>query len=114
MTPTSRPDVNTLSDLAPANGGRLRVSVLGATGSVGQSTLDLIGRDSGRYQVVALTANGNFSRLAELAIQHRAELAVVADPEVYNHLRGLLKGSNVRVAAGDSALIEGKYSSSAR
>ena len=84
----------------------LRVSVLGATGSVGGSTLDLIGRYPGRYKVVALTANGNYSRLAELAIQHKAELAVAAEPEVAHHLRGMLKGTGIRSAAGEEALIE--------
>ena len=83
-----------------------RVSVLGATGSVGESTLDLIGRDAGRYQVVALSANGNFARLAELAILHKAKLAVVADKAVAGHLRGLLKGTGIRVAAGEEALVE--------
>ena len=84
----------------------LRVTVLGATGSVGMNTLDLIGRDPGRYQVAALTANGNYARLAELAVAHKAEFAVAADPEVGNHLRGLLKGTGIRSAAGEAALIE--------
>ena len=87
-------------------GNPLRVSVLGATGSVGESTLDLIGGDPGRYKVVALTANANFSRLAELATKHKAELAVVADPEVGHHLRGMLKSTGVRSAAGEEALLE--------
>ena len=84
----------------------LRVSVLGATGSVGQSTLDLIGRAPERYRVVALTANGNYSRLAELAVRHKAELAVVADPTVVEHLKGMLRGTGIKVAAGDAAVIE--------
>jgi len=83
-----------------------RVSVLGATGSVGMSTLDLIGRDPDRYKVAALTANGNYSRLAELAVKHEAELVVAADPEVAHHLRGMLKGTGIRSAAGEGALIE--------
>ena len=92
--------------LLGGEGGPTRVSVLGATGSVGESTLDLIGRDPGRYQVVALTANANFARLAELAIVHKAKFAVVADKEVANHLRGLLNGTGIRVAAGHEALVE--------
>ena len=83
-----------------------RVTVLGATGSVGESTLDLIGRDPGRYEVVALTANVNYARLAELAVLHKAKLAVVADEAVAGHLRGLLKGSGIRVAAGEAALVD--------
>ena len=54
--------------------------MLGATGSIGESTLDLIGRNPSAYQVVALTGGQNVARLAELAILHRAELAVIADP----------------------------------
>ena len=57
-----------------------RISVLGATGSIGESTLDLIGRDASSYRVVALTGGHNAARLAELAVLHRAELAVLADP----------------------------------
>ena len=60
-----------------------RISVLGATGSIGESTLDLIGRNPSAYQVVALTGGANAARLAELAILHRAELAVIADPRGY-------------------------------
>ena len=85
---------------------KLRVIVLGATGSVGESTLDLIGRDPGRYEVVALTANSNYSRLAELAVTHGAGLAVVADAGVYGHLKGMLAGTGVKAAAGDAALVE--------
>lgn len=95
-----------LNPVKPETGAKLRVSVLGATGSVGESTLDLIGRDPGRYEVIALTANGNYSRLAELALQHHAQLAVVADPEAYNRLRGLLSGTGIKVAAGEAALVE--------
>lgn len=84
----------------------LRVSVLGATGSVGECTLDLIGAQPERFKVVALTANANYARLAELAIRHQAEFAVVAEAQVFHHLRGLLNGSRVRAGAGDAALVE--------
>ena len=83
-----------------------RVSVLGATGSIGESTLDLIGRDPSAYQVVALTGGHNAARLAELAIVHHAELAVIADPECYAALRDLLAGTGIEVGAGADALIE--------
>src|SRR5262245_37747917 len=56
-----------------------RVTVLGATGSVGTSTLDLIGRNPHLFDVVALTAHSNVEALATLALRHRASLAVVAD-----------------------------------
>jgi 1-deoxy-D-xylulose-5-phosphate reductoisomerase len=83
-----------------------RISVLGATGSIGESTLDLIGRDPSAYQVVALTGGQNAARLAELAILHRAELAVIADPDGYAALRAALAGTNIEIGAGEEALLE--------
>jgi len=83
-----------------------RISVLGATGSIGESTLDLIGRNPGAYRVVALTGGQNVSRLAELAVLHGAELAVIAEPDCYAALRAALAGTGIEVAAGDQALLE--------
>jgi 1-deoxy-D-xylulose-5-phosphate reductoisomerase len=83
-----------------------RISVLGATGSIGLSTLDLIGRNPGAYRVVALTGGQNAARLAELAILHRAELAVIAEPSCYAALRTALAGTGIEIGAGDEALIE--------
>ena len=90
---------------APA-AARKRVSVLGATGSVGKSTLDLIGRNAGLFEVVALTANRDVEALAELAIRHRAAVAVIADADRYAALKERLSGSGVEAAAGGVALIE--------
>lgn len=83
-----------------------RISILGATGSIGESTLDLIGRDPQAYTVVALTGGRNTERLAELALRHRAELAVIADERCYGDLRARLAGSGIEAAAGSDALIE--------
>jgi 1-deoxy-D-xylulose-5-phosphate reductoisomerase len=83
-----------------------RISVLGATGSIGESTLDLIGRDPSAYRVVALTGGCNAARLAELALLHHAELAVIADPGAYPALRAALAGSGIEVGAGEEALLE--------
>jgi 1-deoxy-D-xylulose-5-phosphate reductoisomerase len=83
-----------------------RISVLGATGSIGESTLDLIGREPSAYRVVALTGGQNVARLAELAVLHRAELAVIADPESYTALRAALAGTGIEVGAGEEALLE--------
>jgi 1-deoxy-D-xylulose-5-phosphate reductoisomerase len=82
------------------------VSVFGATGSVGQSTLDLIGRDRDAFDVVALTANGDAPGLARAAIDHGARLAVIADERRYGDLKAALAGSGVEAAAGEAALIE--------
>jgi 1-deoxy-D-xylulose-5-phosphate reductoisomerase len=83
-----------------------RVSVLGATGSVGRSTLDVIGRNPGMFEIVALTANCNAEGLADLAIRHRARLAVVADESRYGTLKSRLAGTGIESAAGQDALIE--------
>lgn len=93
--------------LAPrAGSGRKRVTVLGATGSVGQSTLDLIGRNPHLFEVVALTANRNVEALAELARLHRVRLAVVADESAYGELKERLAGTGIEAAAGPAALSE--------
>jgi 1-deoxy-D-xylulose-5-phosphate reductoisomerase len=83
-----------------------RVSILGATGSVGGSTLDLIARNPQTYEVVALTANTNAVGLAKLAIEHNAALAVVADESCYADLKDALVGSGIEAAAGSGALVE--------
>ncbi|MFA7586756.1 MAG: 1-deoxy-D-xylulose-5-phosphate reductoisomerase [Novosphingobium sp.] len=82
------------------------ISVLGATGSIGSSTLDLVRRDRGRWRVVALTANGNAHELARLAIEFAAETAVVADEAVLPALRAALAGTGIAAAAGEQALVE--------
>lgn len=84
---------------------RRRISIFGATGSVGQSTLDLIARDPERYEVMALTANGNAGALAQAARQHGARMAVVSDETAYPALRDALAGSGIEVAAGPDALV---------
>jgi len=83
-----------------------RVSVLGATGSVGQNTLDVIGRNPHLFEVVALTANSNAELLAEIAIRHRAQLAVLADENRFGELKERLSGTGIEAAAGPAALIE--------
>jgi 1-deoxy-D-xylulose-5-phosphate reductoisomerase len=83
-----------------------RISILGATGSIGESTLDLIGRAPQAYQVVALTGGRNAARLAELARVHRAELAVIAEESCHGELRARLAGTGIETAAGAEALVE--------
>ncbi len=91
---------------SPTSQAQRRVSILGATGSVGCSTLDLIGRHPNRYDVVALTANSNAELLAKQAIAHDAELAVLADPAGLDELKSALSGTSVEAAAGQEALME--------
>ena len=85
---------------------RRRVTILGSTGSVGCSTLDLIERNPGAYTVEALTAFRNANGLAEQARRIRPALAVVGDPGEYGHLRQALEGTGIEVAAGPEALVE--------
>jgi 1-deoxy-D-xylulose-5-phosphate reductoisomerase len=82
------------------------VSILGATGSVGQSTLDVVGRNPHLFNVVALTANSNAKGLAEIAVRHGARLAVVADESRYGELKQCLSGTGIEAAAGPQALAE--------
>ena len=82
-----------------------RISIFGVTGSIGESTVDLLQRTQG-YQVVALSGGRNVPRLAELARTLRAEVAVVADAALLPDLRAALAGSGVEAAAGPDAIIE--------
>jgi 1-deoxy-D-xylulose-5-phosphate reductoisomerase len=83
-----------------------RISILGATGSVGQNTIDLIRRAPGAYQVVALTGGHHIDQLARDAIDLGAEVAVTAHDDLLVSLREALRGSKVEAAAGKAALIE--------
>ncbi len=83
-----------------------RISILGATGSVGLSTVDLIKRDPGSYRVVAVSARRNAAALAAIAREVGAQFAVVADPAVYAELKDALAGSGIEAAAGDDAVLE--------
>ena len=89
-----------------AGSSRKRITVLGATGSVGRNTLDLIGRNPGLFEVVALAANRNAEGLAELALRHGARLAVLADDSGYGELKERLAGTGIQAAAGFDALME--------
>ncbi len=82
------------------------ISILGATGSIGASTLDLIRRERDKWRVVALTAHSNAAELAKLAREFSAELAVVSDEHCLAALREALAGSGIATAGGKSALIE--------
>jgi 1-deoxy-D-xylulose-5-phosphate reductoisomerase len=82
------------------------VTILGATGSVGQSTIDLIKGHPGKFKVVALTANKNVSLLAQQARELGAEHAVIADAALYDDLKQMLAGTSVKVSAGPEAVAE--------
>ncbi len=82
------------------------VTVLGSTGSVGRSTIDLLCEAPERFRVLALVGNRNAALLAQQARAVRAELAVCADPTMHAELSSLLAGSGVRVACGAAAVLE--------
>lgn len=89
-----------------APGSIRSVTILGSTGSVGRSTVDLIARDPDRFTVMALTARNDVARLAEQAKQLRARRAVIADESRYGALREALAGTGIEAAAGGTAVTE--------
>jgi 1-deoxy-D-xylulose-5-phosphate reductoisomerase len=83
-----------------------RVTVLGATGSVGAATLDLLARAEADVRYVALTAGTKVAELAEAALRVRPEVAVIADESGYAELRDRLAGSGVEAAGGEAAVAD--------
>ncbi|MEP3226440.1 MAG: 1-deoxy-D-xylulose-5-phosphate reductoisomerase [Parasphingorhabdus sp.] len=89
------------------NGSERRsVSIFGATGSVGSSTLDLIRLNPDHYEILALTAHSNADALAQLAIEFDAQVAVIADNSQYDRLKALLADTKISAAAGPEALVD--------
>ncbi len=84
----------------------MRLTVLGATGSIGQSTFDLVARHPENFEIVAVTGSTRVDELAAIARKHRAKLAVIADASLFGALKEALAGSGVAAAAGPEALIE--------
>ena len=84
---------------------RRTLTILGATGSIGTSTLDLIERNREAFEVVALTAQSNVSGLAEAARRTHARLAVIGDKTRHAELQAALAGTGIRSAAGPEAVI---------
>src|SRR5438876_7796047 len=82
------------------------VTVSGANGSIGDSTMDLLRAARVRYQVEALTANTNVQGLAKLAREFGARFAAVADPDRLSELKDALAGTRTECGAGESAIIE--------
>jgi len=85
-----------------------KVAVLGATGSIGGSTLDVIGRHPDRFRATVLTAHSNVAALADLCIRFRPDLAVIADPVLEGELSRRLAAAGVRcdVASGHDAITQ--------
>jgi 1-deoxy-D-xylulose-5-phosphate reductoisomerase len=91
---------------APSHDTPRSVTILGSTGSVGQSTAELIAHDPRSYNVEALVAGNSVEALAEQARRLHARLAVVANPQRYRALKDALAGTSIEAAAGPEAVIE--------
>jgi 1-deoxy-D-xylulose-5-phosphate reductoisomerase len=94
----------------PAGGAKVaaarkRLTILGATGSIGKSALDLVAHRPDAFEIVALTAQSNVAELAKAARQTNAKLAVIGDETHYEELKALLAGTGTRVAAGRAAIV---------
>tara|TARA_R110002072_G_scaffold94912_9_gene209353 strand:- start:495 stop:1691 length:1197 start_codon:yes stop_codon:yes gene_type:complete len=83
-----------------------RVTILGSTGSIGCSTIDLIERDPDAYVIEALTANRSVDALAAQARQFNARFVAVADPDCYGALKTAMAGTDAEIAAGPEAIVE--------
>jgi 1-deoxy-D-xylulose-5-phosphate reductoisomerase len=90
----------------PVQAGVRTVTVLGATGSIGDSTMDLLRGARGRYRVEALTANSNVEVLVKLAREFEARFVAVADPTRFGELKDALAGSGIECGVGEGAIIE--------
>ena len=86
--------------------GPRRISILGSTGSIGCSTIDLIDREPDAYRVEALTAHRRVDALAEQARRLNARFVAVADAEKYNDLKAAMSGTDAEIAAGPEAIVE--------
>jgi 1-deoxy-D-xylulose-5-phosphate reductoisomerase len=94
------------ASVSRADDGVKRVSIFGATGSIGQNTIDLIARAPNDYNVVALTGGHNIAQLARDAVALNADVAITCYPELLHDLRAALGDSTVEAAAGNAAIEE--------
>ena len=92
--------------MKPAGNSPRSVTVLGATGSIGDSTMDLLRQARDRYQVEALTAHSNVEALARLAREFDVRFAAIADPDRFDDLKQALAGTGIACGAGESAVVE--------
>jgi len=85
---------------------RKSISILGSTGSIGRSTVDVIKGHSDKFKVIVLTANKNVKLLAEQAIKLEAEYAVIGDKNLYEELKELLKNTSINIEAGYRSIVD--------
>ncbi len=106
MTPTGRSSSSAARAEPLATAMEHSITILGATGSIGTSTIDLIKRNRDRYRVEAVSARRNAAALANIARDVGARVAVVADLRAFGDLKRALAGSGIEAAAGEDALAE--------
>ena len=97
---------NKILNESVSNDAPRRITILGSTGSIGTSTIDLIERDPSSYRVEALTAYRNVDLLAEQARKFDAQFVAIGDFDKYADLKKAMSGSNTEVAAGPEAIVE--------
>ena len=83
-----------------------RIVLLGATGSIGRSTVDILERNPGRFSVAAIAGGRDYAALARVALSVKAEFVAIRDENAYADLKAALSGTNIHVAAGREAVIE--------
>jgi len=83
-----------------------RITLLGATGSVGRSCLQVIEDNPGRFEIEAVAGGRDIAALARTALKFGAKFAAIADPAAYGALKSALAGAAIEVAAGPEALLE--------
>ena len=91
---------------AASRASEVSITLLGATGSIGASTIDLVRSQRNRFRVEAVTAQRNAGALARLARDLGAKFAVVAEPDCYGELVDALAGTGIEAAAGAEAIVE--------
>ncbi|MBO6550697.1 MAG: 1-deoxy-D-xylulose-5-phosphate reductoisomerase, partial [Rhizobiales bacterium] len=82
------------------------ISILGATGTIGQNTLDIIRRNKDNFRLIALTGHKNIELLAKQAIEFGAEFVATACENKYEELKQALKGTEIQFGAGETAILE--------
>ena len=82
------------------------ISILGATGSIGQNTLDLISSEKNKFKVVGLTGSNNIDLLAKNAIKFKAEVVATANDSKFHDLKEMLSGHKIEVCAGKNGVLE--------
>jgi 1-deoxy-D-xylulose-5-phosphate reductoisomerase len=89
--------------------GELSITLLGATGSIGSSTLDLVRKNRDRFRIEAVTAQRSANALAQLAKDMGARFAVIGDEGCYSELKGALANTGIEAAAGEDAIVEAAH-----